>query len=264
MTPRLEVSCVRGTLPLNGVTALTGALDSASGCRARDLVISQATFTQSYVLPVQAGQGYLVLMWARNNVGMHSRLELATADTSGETLLAASAVPGFGASARLLFASASSATDTIRATTADAAPSDTGSYGIVARTCSLPVPPVTDSITHRDLITGNDCQADYSALNIGDVNTANVHLYAVHFTAGATRRVISFTASAPVRVLIGGPHDDTFAVTGGTMFTTLPQADTAGTFSFSASKPGDYTLLIGPDNSAPAWTHYTLTIGREH
>jgi len=130
-----------------------------------------------------------------------------------------------GARAQLLFASASTTTYTVRATT-------------VA-----------------------DCQVDLSAFNAGDNNLSNVHLYALHSTDNLKRRLISFTASTPVRIFIGGQHEDTFGATGGTEVAYLDTATTASSFYFVAA-PGDYTLVIGADQ-LPGVTSSTLTIGGE-
>jgi len=261
--PTLEVTCVVGTI--NPDTLVTGDLDSASACRAHDLFSRESTFTRSYVLPVQAGRGYLLAMWAQNsqNVFMKSRLELVSAGTSPDTLLAASRSSTNGR-AQLVFVGAATAMDTVRATTVDAEPSDTGAHLVFAQACKVPVPSIrdSDSIAHTDTIAPGDCQVDLSGFPFGDPNLANVHLYALHWTGGSQRRLISYTSSERLRVFIGGPHDDTFGVTAGTQTaTTTDSGGTVVSFNWASSKPGDYTLLIGTDQNPINWAHYTLTIG---
>src|SRR5260370_35250597 len=138
--PPLGLNCIRGTIPVDATSPRTGALGPTDGCRARDPLSGESTFTHSYVFSVQAGQGYMVNMWAMNAATslLNSRLELVSAGTSAETLLAASRTPEVGTllplqhATQLLFVSTATATDTIRATTVDTEPSDTGSYSIVA------------------------------------------------------------------------------------------------------------------------------------
>ena len=208
--PTLQRTCVAGTLTPD--TLVTGDLDSASACRALDLLSRESTFTHSYVLPVQAGRGYLLDMWAQNsqNVFMKSRLELVTAGASTEALLAATRTSAYGR-AQLVFVGAATDTDTVRATTVDGAPSDTGAYQVFAETCKVPVPALmdSDSITHADTISAGDCQVDLSEFPVGDGNIGNAHLYALHWTGGSQGRVISYTSDERLRVFIGGPHDDT-------------------------------------------------------
>ena len=261
--PNVQTDCFRGVLSVDpAVGDRSGKLDSASGCRTLDLVTVESTFTDSYLVPVQAGQGYLVIMWPRSNYSfLSTRLELVTADTSGPTLLAASRIRPFG-EAMLLFAAAATATDTIRATTADAAPSDTGSYGIVARTCTAPVALVTDSMMHSDQIGPGDCEVALSAFDSSDHNVSNVHLYALRITANSRWRKISFTSSTPLRVIIGGPHEDTFGQLAGSQVAYLTAPDTASSFYFSG-RPGDYTLVIGTDQYLINRGSYALSIGPE-
>lgn len=263
--PTPELTCVATAGTLNPDTLVTGELDSASACRARDLVSGESTFTHSYVLPVQAGHGYLVAMRARNsqNVFLRSRLELATPGTPAETLLAASRSGAFGV-AQLLFVGARTVTDTIRATTIDATPSDTGAYQIFVQACKVPVSAISDadSITRTDTIAAGDCQVDLSGFLFGDDNIANVHLYGLHWTSGFQQRLISYASAERLRVFIGGPHDDTFGVTAGTQSASTSDSGAHATsFYWAASKPGDYTFLIGTDQSPINWASYTLTIG---
>jgi hypothetical protein len=263
--PELAVQCLAGTISPD--TLVTGDLDSASACRARDLFSGESTFTHSYVFPVEAGRGYLVKMWSRNqDVFMKSRLELVTTGNPAEALLAASRSSTRGV-AQLVFVAAATAKDTIRATTVDAAPSDTGAYQIFAQTCKVPVPAIvdSDSIVRTDTIAAGDCQVDLSGFPFGDDNYSNVHLYALHWSGGSERRLISYTSAERLRVFIGGPHDDTFGVTTGTeTATTSDSGAHATSFYWASSKPGDYTFLIGTDGNAVNWARYTLSIGPAH
>ena len=257
LPPSFDVRCTSTNLMLD--TTLNGMLNSASACYTRDLLNGESTFTRFYGLNLDAGRGYVVSM--QGAAGMKSLLELTTSATSAETLLAASR--GGSEPAQLLFASPATVPATIRVTTADGSRADTGSFTVVIRSCKVPVAAVTDSITHSDVTTAADCQLNLAALAIGDNNPSNVHLFLVHSTSDTLLRLVSFTASSRVRVFFGGPHEDTFGVTGGTMMGYLDTATVATSFYFAPGKAGDYTLAIGGDQGFPVSVSYTLTIGRE-
>lgn len=258
---RLPVlNCVRGTLRAD--TAVAGELNPAGGCRTLDPLSGESTFTHSYVLATDAGRGYLITMSGANFGTMRSQLELTTTRASGGTPTAASRSGSSAFLTQLVFVSTAAALDTIRATTADALPSDTGSYRLSVRTCRVPVA-ATDSITHSDTIEPGDCLVDLSLFPFGDRMDSDVHLYPLHATDIHYKRLIAFTSHERLRIFIGGPHEDTFGVTGGSSVTTFTTPDSATSFYFSG-RTGDYTLVIGPDQSSNNnFATYTLTIGRE-
>jgi hypothetical protein len=248
--------CVKGVLLIGGPAA-TGDLNAASGCRTPLLVFpGETTYANSYGLPVRTGVGYLVTMQG-HGLYMNSLLELTT---SPNTLLAASRTAGAGPT-QLVFASAVTGMDTVRATVADTFPSDTGGYTVTVQPCKVPVPPITDSITHSDVITSSDCQVGLDGFNVPGIPTpftgvAASHLYSVHMSTDTTGRQISVTAAEPVYVFIGGPRDDTFGTVGLLYYYSAPQM--MATFEFAVAA-GDYTLLIG----SPTGASYTVTVGSE-
>lgn len=255
--PPPDLRCSSSAIGLD--TTVAGGLYDASACRARDPLLGETTFVRLYDLPVVAGQGYSVHMQLQ--AAIQSLLELTTPDSASPTLLAASG--NRNGPADLLFIAPSTTTFRIRATTLAGLGPDTGAFTLLARTCRVPVPPVTDSITHSDSTDTADCQQDLSVLTgAGDHNLALVQLYQVHVTTDTMERLITFTASGPVRVFFGGPHADTFGQTSGTVMGYVDTASTHSAFYLAVGK-GDYTLAIGGDAPVTATVTYTLTIGPE-
>lgn len=256
--PPADLRCTATALGTD--TTYTGVLSAAAACRTQDLLNGESTFTRFYDLALQAGQGYLVTMQPMGPVT--GLLELTTPDSAGPTLLAASR--DRTGSAELLFVAPAGGTARVRATTRDGAPSDTGAFGIFAHSCKVPVPAITDfGLTHSDATIAADCQMSLSALDIGDPNVSNMHLYRIHSTSDTLQRVITFSASAPVRVFFGGPHDDTFGQVSPAVMGYLDTATVGTSFVFAPGKAGDYTLAIGGDGPLAGGVSYTITIGAE-
>jgi hypothetical protein len=241
-------------------TTYTGSLSPSSACRTKDLLNGESTYTRFYDLPLSAGQGYFVTMQPIGPVT--GLLELTTPDSASPILLAASRdVTGRG---ELLWVAQSDGVGRIRVTTRDGVAADSGRFAIFARTCTVPVPAIADfSLTHSDATTAADCQMSLAALDIGDFNLSSVHLYQIHSTSATLGRVITFSASAPVRVFFGGPHQDTFGQVGPAVMGYLDTATAGTSFSFAPGRAGDYTLAIGGDQSLPGPISYTITIGAE-
>jgi hypothetical protein len=120
----------------------------------------------------------------------------------------------------------------------------------------------TDSATVTDSVTANDCQAPDSSFAIPDTNMAQVQLFAVHWDSVDGLRRIAFRADVPLRLIIGGWHDDTFAGDTGSVVGYAVRTATADTI-FLGSRTGDYTILLATDSSVTTTSHYTMTIGRE-
>lgn len=253
-----DIRCSPTTIGLD--SSYTGRLSASSACRTRDLRNRESTYTRFYDLSLQAGQGYLVEM---QPVGpLQSLLELTSPDSTSPTLLAASR--DVSGRAELLFVAPAKGTERIRATTLFGGSADTGRFVVFARTCKVPVPAITAfAITHADTSSAADCQMSLGALNIGDQNVSNVQLYQVHATSDTLLRLVTFTASAPVRIFFGGPHEDTFAQVGATMMGYLDSATVGTSFYLATGKAGDYTLVIGGDQGLPGPVRYTTTIGAE-
>jgi hypothetical protein len=256
--PPADLRCAATELTLD--SAYTGVLSASSACRAKDILRGESTYTRLYDLPLQAGRGYFVTMQPTGP--MTGLLELTTADSASPTLLAASRdVTGRG---ELLWVAQESGVGRIRATTRNGSAADTGSFAIVARTCKVPVPETADfPVTHSDATTAADCEMSLAALNIGDNNVTNLHLYQVRSTSDTLARLVTFSASAPVRVFFGGPHEDTFGQVGPAVMGYLDTATVGTSFLFAPGKAGDYTLVIGGDQSLPGPVSYTISIGAE-
>ena len=256
--PPVDLRCVASALRVD--TTYKGIIDATAACRTKDLLNGESTYTRFYDLPLQGGQGYLVTM--RPTGPVTGLLEMTTADSLSPDLLAASR--DRSGTAELLFVATATETVRIRATTRDGFASDTGGFALLARTCKVPVPAITNfSLTHSDATTVADCQLNLSALDIGDVNESNVHLYAVHSTSDTLLRLVTVSASGPIRVFFGGPHDDTFGQAGATTMGYLDSATVGTSFYLAPGRAGDYTLAIGGDQSLPAGVSYTISIGAE-
>ena len=256
-TAASKAACSGGDLGV-GRTPMVGDFNLHAGCRRADPLSGDTTFTRTFGFPVESGQGYLVTL--SGAATLNPRLEL----THEGTLLALSRAAA--TTAHLLFASATTQMDSVWALPADTLASDTGSYSIAVRSCTVPVAPLalgTDSITHSDTITPSDCQFNYAELAADtDRNMAQVHLFAVHWDSADALRRIAYRSDVPLRLILGGAHDDTFAGDTGTIIFFSSRAVLGDTIRVG-SIAGDYTIMLATDSPAPTTAHYTLTIGSE-
>ena len=260
--PLVDLRCSSASIGTDSI--VTGGLDSAAACRRLDPVNGDTTYVRFYDLTLAAGHGYLVTMEMKSTP-VQAILDLTTPDSVSPTLLAASR--DRSGTAELAFVAPTSGTVRLHAGTLEGTAADTGAFTLIVHTCRVPVPPLaadTDSITHSDSTTSADCALNLTALAIGgDDNVSLVHLYQVHATSDTMQRLVTFTASAPVRVFFGGPHDDTFGQAPGSMMAYTDTATTHSAFYLAPGKAGDYTLVIGGDAPLTATVSYTLTIGPE-
>ena len=250
-----DQTCVAGELTV-GLTTM-GDLSKAASCAyAMFYDSTQNAIAVSYNLGTQAGKGYLVSLqsnWANQTslIGTVSGVPatLAYADYQGPW------------QATLAFVATEDAGYSVRVGAYDSVSADTGAYALRVQTCKVPMPTITDSITHADHLALGDCTVPQSDFESDD--SSYVHLYAIQFDAGQTR-TITFTApDSSLSFDIGGPGFDPYgyfccAYGGAWRFDHWVHN---ATYSVTATGAGIYTLIVGTSHYTPTSQPYTLTVG---
>ena len=276
MSPRItqhvvppDTLCVKGVLAAGSPVA--GDLGPSHGCLALDLAANDSTFTDVYTLAVQSGKGYLVTMSAASG-SLASQLELAT-DTS-DSMQASTSLLALSTSSVLspyypfwyesepfiLLAGAADTAFAIRATTGDNSPADTGGYAIALQTCRMPLPPITDSITHTDALTSADCVLPPSPLDT--TGSAQINLYVVRVSAANSQRIISFTSSSPIRVSTTTPGPAAYWQTPWNLATFTDSATATTWHLYGGSGPTTFTVIVATE-FLDSPSVYSMTVGSE-
>jgi hypothetical protein len=252
-----DQTCVAGELTV-GLTVM-GDLSKAGSCaHAMFYDSTQNAIAVSYNLGTQAGKGYLVSLqsnWANQTslIGTVSGVPatLAYADYGGPW------------QATLAFVATSNAGYSVRVGAYDSVSADTGAYALRTQTCKVPVPTITDAITHSDHLAPGDCvvpQGDFAS-----DDSSYVHLYAIQFDAGETRTITFTAADSSLSFDIGGPGFDPygyFCCSYGGVWSYGHWIQSA-TYTVTAAGAGIYTLIVGTSHYAPTSQPYTLTVSAE-
>lgn len=252
-----DASCVKGSLSVG--QTIQGDLSAASSCL-YPLVwnTNDTSIGQSYNFTVQAGKGYLVSLlatWDNNAL-------LVGGTTASPSILEAADYSGTYQST-LPFVATSSTTYSVRVGSDDETNrlADTGTYTLRAQACKVPLPLVTDSVTHTDNLGPGDCTAPQSDFTTGD--SSYVHLYAIHFDSAASRTIYIQAPGAALAFDLGGPGFNPYGYSYGNNSVGWIYARniTGGMGTFTAADSGTYTMVIGTQAYSASAQPYTITFG---
>jgi hypothetical protein len=253
-----DATCVLGTLSVG--TPVSGDLGAGNSCLYPQFEDSGAApaLAQSYNFGVQAGKGYLLsVQSAYDNQASLIGTQGGVAVTRGYAWY------GGDWQATVAFVAPSTTAYSVRAGQHDAVAGDTGAYVLRAQTCKVPVPMITDSITHSDNLAPGDCLMPES--DFGD-DSSYLHIYAIHFDSGAARTISVSASGSSVRLDMGGPGFDPYGYYDNYPGFTNSGASgvtTTETNTFVAADSGVYTLIIGTDSYSAASQPYTITVGNQ-
>jgi hypothetical protein len=246
-----------GTLSVG--QTVQGDLSAASSCSFYPLVwdTTQTAISQSYNFSVQSGKGYLVSLlstvWTNaqligGTTANPVRLEAADYDAPYQSTLP--------------FVATATTTYSVRVSAdnypSNSIPADTGAYTLRAQSCKVPLPMVTDSVSHSDNLAPGDCTDPKSDFTTED--SSFVHIYTIHFDSAATRTIYISAGGAPVAFNIGGPGSDPYDYFG---WGTSARNITSGSGTFTAGDSGVYTMVIGTNAYSATSQPYTITFGAE-
>jgi hypothetical protein len=252
-----DASCVVGTLTV-GTTA-TGTLSGATSSCSYPLWwdSSVTTLNVSYNFGVQSGKGYLVSLLA----SWDNHLELIGKVGTTPTGVEFSDYWGPRQSS-LPFIATSTTAYSVRVGQDDNSglASDTGAYSVQTQSCKVPVPTITDSVTHSDNLAPGDCVVPYG--DFGSQDSSYVHLYAIHFDSGASRTIYLPSPSNNLAFDLGGPGFDPWGYYSTSVWASYTNIS-GGQGTFTANHPGTYTMVIGTAAYQAGSTSYTITIGNQ-
>jgi hypothetical protein len=249
-----DKTCVIGELTVG--SAATGDLSAASACSYPQFFDSANTaIAVSYNFGAEKGKGYLISL--QSNWENQASL-IGTA--SGVPATLAYADYDHQWQATLAFVATGNTGYSVRVGAYDANPVDTGAYTLRAQSCKVPIPTVTDSVTHSDNLTPSDCM-----MPLGDFDSEDstyVHLYAIQFDSGASRNIYITAADSSVTFNLGGPGFDPYGYyNNSARISAYGVTDGSGTFTAAAA--GVYTLVIGTSHYTTTTAPYTITFGAQ-
>jgi hypothetical protein len=162
--------------------------------------------------------------------------------------------------ATMPFVATSNAGYSVRVGAYDSTAADTGAYTLRAQSCSVPVPTITDSVTHTDNLAPGDCTVPLSDFFTSD--SSYVHLYAIHFDSGASRTIAFTVPGASLAFEMGGPGYDPYRYFPKSTYVYF-KGITGGQGTFTAGDSGVYTMIVATSVYQATSTPYTMTIGTE-
>jgi hypothetical protein len=253
-----DATCVVGTLTV-GTTVTGDVSNTASSCLYPLFWDSAAppTSNVSYNFGVRAGKGYLISEIATWN----NHVQLIGGTTAAKVTLAEADYGGVRQST-LAFVATSTTAYSVRVGADDNNnPADTGTFTLRAQSCKVPVPTITNSVTHSDNLASGDCTVPQGDFNYLD--SSYVHLYAIHFDSGGTRTITFGVPGAALAFDLGGPGYDPYGYLWHSSWTGKRSMTTDTTITFTAGDSGVYTMMVGTAAYQAASTAYTLTVGTE-
>jgi hypothetical protein len=252
-----DKTCVVGELTVG--SSATGDLSAASACPYAQFFDSANTaIAVSYNFGTQQGKGYLISLQS----DWENQASLIGA-TSGVPTTLAYADFDHQRQATLVFVAPSNTGYSVRVGAYDANPADTGAYTLRAQSCKVPLPTITDSITHSDNVGPGDCTVPFS--DYYGIDSSYVHLYTIHFDTNMTRTITLVGSDSSLAFNMGGSGLDVYGYFDGNYGgVSLGHSSLHNTtFVFTSNKPGVYTLMVGTTFYSPASQPYTLTVGAQ-
>jgi hypothetical protein len=249
-------NCVVGTLAVG--TTISGDLNPTIATCSDSLWYDSSTSTiyESYNFGVQSGRGYLISLLAT----WDNHVELIGGTRSAEQMLG---LADFSAPSQstIPFVATSTTAYSVRVGADDPRPalSDTGSFTLRVQSCKVPLPMITDSVSHTDNLAPTDCTVPESDFTSGD--SSFVHLYTIHFDSAGTRTFYFAVPGAPLALNLGGPGYDPYGYFSHNV--RVGNITDGTSVSFTATDSGTYTMILGTRTYSATSQAYTITVGAD-
>jgi hypothetical protein len=250
-------NCVVGTLSVG--TTVTGDLNPTIATCSDSLFwdSSSSTIYESYNFGVQSGKGYLVSLLAT----WDNHVELIGGTRAAELMVG---VADYSAprQSTIPFVAKSTTAYSVRVGADDPKPnlSDTGAFTLRVQSCKVPLPTITDSVSHSDNLAPTDCTVPLGDFTSND--SSYVHLYTIHFDSAGTRTFYFAVPGVPLAFDMGGPLYDPYGYFNGHSIREQHITD-GSSVTFTAGDSGTYTMVLGTAAYSATSQAYTMTVGAD-